>query len=134
MDMNGMTPSSGLIDKPPSLNSATLRFGENSVSNIIPADAVDEPLAVTALKDKFVVNGGVLGWNCEVGHMGRWACVVAWVGDSIANNESQDTVGCRVIAISLEESSVHQSHVLALELREVDNDLITFGHSNDQGV
>jgi hypothetical protein len=124
-------PATGAVLKLPSLHSADLGLGKDTVLNLRKADAVNEPLAVAALKLEVAGNGGVgrrEGDGAE--DVGDARGVLSLGG---ADNEAHRLVGVLVLIVNGDIVGLgHLANVdgLAGVLGEVDDNLPALSNAN----
>lgn len=128
MDMNGVTPAATAVDKLPDLGGAAGYSGEHALVDHVPADAVDAPVAIVALKLKGLVrrSDGVVGDG--EGHVRVEDCGDdAVVDDSLAiagHVEHHQLVRVQVVGVGGDGRRGAQLDAFARKRRKVKDDLV----------
>ena len=135
VDMNRMRGIPTSVSQLPDLVFSQYRSCQNTVLDILPAYTIDKPLAVDSGELEALGDVGLRRWR-DVTKVGWYGIVVGAIYHGVADYEAHDAVGRGVIEISCHSALVEHRDVLALEVGEVDDDLVafTFGDSEARCV
>jgi hypothetical protein len=100
---------------------------ENSVLDVCPTHAIDDPMVVDALKCERFGNIRLWGrWN--ISQRGWDRAIVATITRRVTYYEAHDQVCSSKVNVALYSASVLHSYVLAFKACEVYDNLITLAH------
>ena len=135
VDVNRVRGISTSVSQLPDLVLAQDRSCQDAVLDVFPTYAVDEPLAVNSRE--FEALGDVrLRRRRDVAKVGWYGVVVGAVCHGVADYEAHDAISCGEVEVSYHSALIEHCDVLALEVGEVDDDLVafTFGDSEARRV